>query len=106
MVKKFSLTVTFMLGVVLTPVLLFAASEGLGPLGLDSRRDGIPAVAVGDQTMLSEAMEKGTVAATVVDGALSSDSTQRGFPTLAERSKPPTPFVSPGRVVRPSDLNQ
>lgn len=48
-----------------------AAMLGLEHLGLDSRRDDIQIVAAGDQTMLSQALEKGTVDATVVDSAFS-----------------------------------
>ena len=65
-----------------------AAMLGLEHLGLDSRRDDIQVVAAGDQTMLSQALEKGTVDATVVDSAFSSDLKQRGFPTLVDYRKP------------------
>src|SRR5207249_6158587 len=83
-----------------------AAMLGLEHLGLDSRRDDIQVVAAGDQTMLSQALEKGTVDATVVDSAFSSDLKQRGFPTLVELSKTNIPFVSNGIVVRVSYLIQ
>src|SRR5437773_2883209 len=83
-----------------------AAMLGLEHLGLDSRRDDIQVVAAGDQTMLSQALEKGTVDATVVDSAFSSDLKQRGFPTLVELSKTNIPFVSNGIVVRASYLIQ
>jgi len=83
-----------------------AAMLGLEHLGLDSRRDDIQVVAAGDQTMLSQALEKGTIDATVVDSAFSNDLKQRGFPTLVELSKTNIPFVSNGIVVRASYLNQ
>jgi NitT/TauT family transport system substrate-binding protein len=83
-----------------------AAMLGLEHMGLDSRRDDIQVVAAGDQTMLSQALEKGTIDATVVDSAFSSDLKQRGFPTLVELSKTSIPFVSNGIVVRASYLNQ
>jgi NitT/TauT family transport system substrate-binding protein len=83
-----------------------AAMLGLEHLGLDSRRDDIQVVAAGDQTMLAQALEKGTVDATVVDSAFSSDLKQRGFPTLVELSKTNIPFVSNGIVVRASYLIQ
>ena len=79
-----------------------AAMLGLEHLGLDSRRDDIQVVAAGDQTMLSQALEKGTIDATVVDSAFSGDLKQRGFPTLVELSKTNIPFVSNGIVVRAS----
>jgi len=83
-----------------------AAMLGLEHLGLDSRRDDIQVVAAGDQTMLSQALEKGTIDATVVDSAFSNDLKHRGFPTLVELSKTNIPFVSNGIVVRASYLNQ
>ena len=81
-----------------------AAMLGLEHLGLDSRRDDIQVVAAGDQTMLSQALEKGTIDATVVDSAFSNDLKQRGFPTLVELSKTNIPFVSNGIVARASYL--
>ena len=83
-----------------------AAMLGLEHLGLDSRRDDIQVVAAGDQTMLSQALEKGTIDATVVDSAFSNDLKQRGFSTLVELSKTNIPFVSNGIVVRASYLIQ
>jgi ABC-type nitrate/sulfonate/bicarbonate transport system substrate-binding protein len=83
-----------------------AAMLGLEHLGLDSRRDDIQVVAAGDQTMLSQALEKGSIDATVVDSAFSSDLKKRGFPTLVELSKTNIPFVSNGIVVRASYLVQ
>jgi len=83
-----------------------AAMLGLEHLGLDSRREDIQVVAAGDQTTLRRALEKGTIDATVVDSAFSSDLKQRGFPTLVELSKTNIPFVSNGIVVRASYLIQ
>ena len=83
-----------------------AAMLGLEHLGLDSRRDDIQVVSAGDQTMLSQALEKGTIDATVVDSAFSNDLKQRGFPTLVELSKTNIPFVSNGIIVRASYLVQ
>src|SRR5436309_2295454 len=83
-----------------------AAMLGLEHLGLDSRRDDIQIVAADDQTMLNQALEKGSIDATVVDSAFSSDLKQRGFPTLVELSKTNIPFVSNRIVVRASYLNQ
>ncbi|HEX5019686.1 MAG TPA: ABC transporter substrate-binding protein, partial [Candidatus Binatia bacterium] len=83
-----------------------AAMLGLEHLGLDSRRDDVQVVGAGDQTMLSQALEKGSIDATVVDSAFSSELRQRGFPTLVELSKTNIPFVSNGIVVRASYLAQ
>jgi NitT/TauT family transport system substrate-binding protein len=83
-----------------------AAMLGLEHLGLDPRRDDIQVVAAGDQTMLSQALEKGSIDATVVDSAFSNDLRQRGFPTLVELSKTNIPFVSNGIIVRANYLAQ
>lgn len=83
-----------------------AAMLGLEHLGLDSRRDDIQVVAAGDQTMLSQALEKGTVDGTVVDSAFSNNLKQRGFPILVELSKTNIPFVSNGIIARASYLQQ
>ena len=82
------------------------AMLGLEHLGLDPRRDNIQIVAAGDQTMLIQALEKGTVDATVVDSAFSNSLKQRGFPILVELSKTNIPFVSNGIIVRASYLQQ
>ena len=68
------------------------AMLGLEHLGLDPRRDAIQIVAAGDQTMLIQALEKGTVDATVVDSAFSNGLKQRGFSILVELSKTNIPF--------------
>jgi ABC-type nitrate/sulfonate/bicarbonate transport system substrate-binding protein len=82
------------------------AMLGLEHLGLEPRRDDIQIVAAGDQTMLSQALEKGTVDATVVDSAFSDNLKRHGFPTLLELSKTNIPFVSNGIVARASYLRQ
>ncbi|HEY7558735.1 MAG TPA: ABC transporter substrate-binding protein [Candidatus Binatia bacterium] len=82
------------------------AMLGLEHLGLDSRRDDIQIVAAGDQTMLSQALEKGTVDGTVVDSAFSNHLKQRGFPILVELSKTNIPFVSNGIIARAGYLQQ
>ena len=56
--------------------------------------------------MLIQALEKGTVDATVVDSAFSNGLKQRGFPILVELSKTNIPFVSNGIVARASYLQQ
>ena len=82
------------------------AMLGLEHLGLEPRRDAIQVVAAGDQTMLIQALEKGTVDATVVDSAFSNSLKQRGFPILVELSKTQIPFVSNGIVAKASYLQQ
>ena len=78
-------------------------------LGLEHfivRRDNIQVVAAGDQTMLIQALEKGTVDATVVDSAFGDRLKQRGFPILGGALKTNIPFVSNGIIARASYLQQ
>jgi NitT/TauT family transport system substrate-binding protein len=82
------------------------AMLGLEYLGLDPRRDEIQVVAAGDQTMLSQALEKGTIDATVVDSAFSQNLKRHGFSILVELSKTNIPFVSNGIIARESYLKQ
>ena len=82
------------------------AMLGLEYLGLDPRRDAVQIVAAGDQTMLIQALEKGTVEATGVDSAFSNSLKQRGISILVELSKTNIPFVSNGIIARASYLQQ
>jgi NitT/TauT family transport system substrate-binding protein len=79
---------------------------GLEHLGLDPRRDSIQVVAAGEQTLLTQALEKGTVDAVVVDSAFSNTLKARGFSIVVELSKTNIPFVSNGIVARASYLQQ
>jgi NitT/TauT family transport system substrate-binding protein len=79
---------------------------GLEYLGLDPRRDSIQVVAAGEQMVLTQALEKGTVDAVVVDSAFSNTLKARGFSIVAELSKSNIPFVSNGIVARANFLQQ
>lgn len=79
---------------------------GLEYLGLEPRRDSIQVVAAGEQTLLTQALEKGTVDAVVVDSAFSNTLKARGFSIVVELSKTNIPFVSNGIVARASYLQQ
>ena len=79
---------------------------GLEHLGLEPRRDSIQVVAVGEQTLLTQALEKGTVDAVVVDSAFSNTLKARGYSIVVELSKTHIPFVSNGIVARASYLQQ
>jgi NitT/TauT family transport system substrate-binding protein len=67
---------------------------GLEHLGLDQRRDNINIINVGDQTVLSQAMESGTIDVTVLDGVFSRRLKQKGYSVLAELSETKIPYVS------------
>lgn len=79
---------------------------GLEHLGLEPRRDSIQVVAAGEQTLLTQALEKGTVDAIVVDSAFSNMLKARGFSIVVELSKTNIPFVSNGIIARGSYLQQ
>jgi NitT/TauT family transport system substrate-binding protein len=67
---------------------------GLEHLGLDSRRDNINILNVGDQTVLAQAMESGTIDVTVLDGVFARRLKQKGFSVIAELSETKIPYVS------------
>jgi NitT/TauT family transport system substrate-binding protein len=67
---------------------------GLEHLGLDSRRDNINILNVGDQTVLAQAIESGTIDVTVLDGVFARRLKQKGFSVIAELSETKIPYVS------------
>ena len=73
---------------------------GLEHLGLDPDRDKITILAVGDQNVLAQALESGTIDATVLDGVQSRRLAALGFPTLADLNKFNLPILSSGFVMR------
>ena len=74
-------------------------------LGLDDRRDNIRFLVIGDQTLLSQALKKGIIDATVFDSAFSRKMKQKGFSILGDFSQVQLPIVSLGIVVK-KDLSQ
>jgi ABC-type nitrate/sulfonate/bicarbonate transport system substrate-binding protein len=73
---------------------------GLERLGLDPDRDKINLLAVGDQSVLAQALASGTIDATVLDGVQSRRLQENGFPILAELNKANLPILSVAIVVR------
>jgi NitT/TauT family transport system substrate-binding protein len=73
---------------------------GLEHLGLDPDRDKINILAVGDQTVLAQALASGTIDATVLDGVMSRKLQQSGFPVLADLNKANLPILSLAIVAR------
>ncbi len=67
---------------------------GLEHLGLDQRRDNISILNIGDQTVLAQAMESGTIDVTALDGVFSRRLKQKGFTVLAELAETKIPYVS------------
>ena len=75
-------------------------------LGLDAERDKINILAVGDQNILAQALQAGTIDATVLDGVQSRRLAALGFPSLVDLSKANLPILSSGLVVREPTLQK
>ena len=75
-------------------------------LGLDAERDKINILAVGDQNILAQALQAGTIDATVLDGVQSRRLAALGFPSLVDLNKANLPILSSGLVVREPTLQK
>ena len=73
---------------------------GLERLGIDANRDDIRFLVIGDQTLLSQALEDGRIDATVLDIVFSRRLSEKGFPILAELHKTNLPIISTSIVAR------
>ncbi|OGP29474.1 MAG: hypothetical protein A2038_08560 [Deltaproteobacteria bacterium GWA2_57_13] len=82
------------------------AMLGLEYLGLDPRRDNINFLVIGDQTVLTQALEGGQIDATVLDGVFSRRLKQKGFTILAELQKANIPFSAQGLAVKGTYLQE
>jgi NitT/TauT family transport system substrate-binding protein len=67
---------------------------GLEHLGLEPRRDNVNIINVGDQTVLAQAMETGTIDVTVLDGVFSRRLKQKGYSVIVELAQTKIPYVS------------
>ena len=83
-----------------------AALLALEHMGLDHRRDQIQINAIGNQTILAQAIEAGTIDATLLDPFLSRRLKQKGLPTLTELYRAQIPFVNTSVVVNNNFLRQ
>jgi NitT/TauT family transport system substrate-binding protein len=75
-------------------------------LGLDPERDKIAILAVGDQNVLAQALEAGTIDATVLDGVQSRRLAALGFTTLVDLNKYNLPILSSGFVMREPNIQK
>jgi NitT/TauT family transport system substrate-binding protein len=75
-------------------------------LKLDPDRDKINILAVGDQNVLAQALESGTIDATVLDGVQSRRLAALGFPTLVDLNKYNLPILSSGFVMREPNMQK
>jgi NitT/TauT family transport system substrate-binding protein len=78
----------------------------LEKLGLDPERDKINILAVGDQNVLAQALEAGTIDATVLDGVQSRRLGALGFPALVDLNKYNLPILSSGFVMREPNIQK
>ncbi len=83
-----------------------AALLALEHMGLDPRRDQIKINAIGNQTILAQAIETGTIDATLLDPFLSRRLKQKGLPILVELYRAEIPFVNTSVVVNGAFLKQ
>ncbi len=75
-------------------------------LGLDERQDDIRIQVVGDQPVLAQALEAGTIEATVLDGVFSQRLKQKGFPILGEFHQVNQRLMGQAVVVKGAYLQQ
>lgn len=80
--------------------LWMGAVLGLEKLGLDSNKDDIRFLVIGDQGELSQALIANRIDATVIDVVFSKRLRDKGFPVLAEFHKTHLPITSTGLVAR------
>jgi NitT/TauT family transport system substrate-binding protein len=82
------------------------AMLGLESLGLDPRRDDIRVLVVGDSTVRGQALEGGSIDATVLDGVFSRKAKSKGFAVLADFSRANIPIMNHLIAVRKSYLQR
>jgi len=82
------------------------AMLGLEYLGLEPRRDDIRVLVVGDNTVRGQALESGSIDATVLDGVFSRKVKTKGFATLADFSQANIPIMNHLIAVKKSYLQK
>jgi len=75
-------------------------------LGLDVQKDDIRFLVIGDQTLLAQALENGTIDAANLDSSFSRKLKQKGFSVLTDATKVNLPIVSQGIVVTAEYLHK
>lgn len=80
--------------------LWMGAMLGLESLGLDPQRDNINVLQVGDQSVIAQAIEVGSIDAAALDGVFSRKLKQKGFNILAEFSQSNIPTIGLGLIAR------
>lgn len=80
--------------------LWMGAVLGLEKLGIDANKDDIRFLVIGDQVVLSQALEDNRIDATVIDVVFSKRLREKGFPVLAEFAKTTLPITSTSLVAK------
>src|SRR5262245_8239575 len=80
--------------------LWMGAMLGLESLGLDPQRDNINVLQVGDQSVIAQALEAGSIDAAALDGVFSRRLKQKGFNILAEFGQANIPTIGLGLVAK------
>ena len=75
-------------------------------LGLDVQKNDIRLLVIGDQTLLAQALENGTIDAANLDSAFTRKLKQKGFSVLTDATKVNLPIVSQGIVVTGEYLHE
>ncbi|HEY7218328.1 MAG TPA: ABC transporter substrate-binding protein [Candidatus Binatia bacterium] len=82
--------------------LWMGAMLGLESLGLDPQRDNISVLQVGDQSVITQAIEAGSIDAAALDGVFSRKLKQKGFNILAEFGQSNIPTIGLGLIAKTS----
>jgi ABC-type nitrate/sulfonate/bicarbonate transport system substrate-binding protein len=80
--------------------LWMGAMLGLESLGLDPQRDNINVLQIGDQSVIAQALEAGSIDAAALDGVYSRRLKQKGFTILTEFSRANIPTIGLGLVAK------
>ena len=86
--------------------LWMGAMLGLESLGLDPQRDNINVLQVGDQSVIAQALEAGSIDAAALDGVFSRRLKQKGFTVLAEFSNANIPTIGLGLIARTNTIRE
>ena len=82
------------------------AMLGLESLGLDPQRDNINVLQVGDQSVIAQALEAGSIDAAALDGVFSRRLKQKGFNILAEFGQANIPTIGLGLVAKTATIRE
>ena len=86
--------------------LWMGAMLGLESLGLEPQRDQINVLQVGDQSVIAQALEAGSIDAAALDGVFSRRLKQKGFTILAEFSNANIPTIGLGLIAKTSLIRE